>query len=90
MATFSLDWRERMVSAYDQGEGTRDEVARRFGVSLGMVKKAAPTAAQDRLHQGPASPRRTQKAHWCRAPHRHSQAFEAQTRRARALEAHLP
>jgi len=38
MATFSLDWRERMVSAYDQGEGTRDEVARRFGVSLGMVK----------------------------------------------------
>ena len=39
MATFSVDLRERIVSAYDRGEGTRDEIARRFGVSLGMVKK---------------------------------------------------
>ena len=39
MATFSLDLRERIVSAYDKGEGTRDEIAQRFGVSLGMVKK---------------------------------------------------
>jgi transposase len=39
MATLSLDLRERIVSAYDNGEGTRDEIARRFRVSLGMVKK---------------------------------------------------
>ena len=39
MATFSVDLRERIVSTYDRGEGTRDEIARRFGVSLGMVKK---------------------------------------------------
>jgi len=39
MATLSVDLRERIVSAYDKGEGTRDEIARRFRVSLGMVKK---------------------------------------------------
>ncbi len=39
MATFPLDLRERIVSAYDKGEGTRDEIAQRFGVSLGIVKK---------------------------------------------------
>ncbi|MCX6850072.1 MAG: helix-turn-helix domain-containing protein [Verrucomicrobia bacterium] len=39
MATLSLDLRERIVIAYDKGEGTRDEIARRFRVSLGMVKK---------------------------------------------------
>ena len=35
----SLDLRERMVAAYDAKEGTREEVAKRFKVSLGMVKK---------------------------------------------------
>jgi transposase len=35
----SLDLRERIVSAYDQKEGTREEVAKRFKVSVGMVKK---------------------------------------------------
>jgi transposase len=39
MATLSLDLRERIVTAYDKGEGTREEIARRFRVSLGMVKK---------------------------------------------------
>jgi transposase len=37
--TLSLDLRERIVEAYDAKEGTREEVARRFKVSLGMVKK---------------------------------------------------
>jgi len=37
--TLSLDLRERIVAAHDAGEGTREEVARRFRVSLGMVKK---------------------------------------------------
>jgi len=35
----SLDLRERIVAAYDAREGTREEVAKRFKVSLGMVKK---------------------------------------------------
>jgi len=37
--TISLDLRERILGAYDGGEGTREDVARRFRVSLGMVKK---------------------------------------------------
>jgi transposase len=39
MATLSLDLRKRILTSYDKGEGTRDEIARRFCVSLGMVKK---------------------------------------------------
>jgi transposase len=35
----SLDLRERIVAAYDEKEGTREELAKRFKVSLGMVKK---------------------------------------------------
>jgi len=37
--TTSLDLRERILVAYDEGEGTREDVAKRFRVSLGMVKK---------------------------------------------------
>ena len=39
MATLSNDLRERIVAAYDRGEGTRQEIADRYNVSLGMVKK---------------------------------------------------
>ena len=39
MAALSLDLRTRIVSAYDRGEGTREVIAQRFNVSLGMVKK---------------------------------------------------
>jgi len=39
MKTLSLDLRERILSSYDAGEGTRPDVARRYRVSLGMVKK---------------------------------------------------
>ena len=35
----SMDLRERIVAAYEEREGTREEVAKRFKVSLGMVKK---------------------------------------------------
>jgi transposase len=35
----SLDLRERIVAAYEDKEGTREEVGKRFKVSLGMVKK---------------------------------------------------
>jgi transposase len=39
MKTLSLDLRERIVEAYDAEQGTREEIASRFRVSLGMVKK---------------------------------------------------
>ncbi len=39
MRTLSLDLRERIVAACDGQEGTREEIGRRFRVSLGMVKK---------------------------------------------------
>ena len=39
MATLSLDLRQRIISTCDRGEGTQEQVARRFGVSYGMVKK---------------------------------------------------
>lgn len=35
----SLDLRTRILRAYDNGEGTRIDIANRFSVSLGMVKK---------------------------------------------------
>jgi len=46
--TISLDLRERILEAYDEGKATREEVARRFRVSLGMVKKLL----QQRRHCG--------------------------------------
>ena len=39
MATISLDLRTRIVVTYDEGGHTREDVARRYRVSLGMVKK---------------------------------------------------
>lgn len=53
MATISLDLRERILAAYDQQEGTREEVARRFRVSLGLVKKLL----QQRRRTGDIAPR---------------------------------
>ena len=46
--TISLDLRERILEAYDEGEATRNQVAHRFRVSLGMVKKLL----QQRRHSG--------------------------------------
>ena len=48
MPTLSLDLRERILTSYDKKEGTRAEIARRFRVSLGMVKKLL----QQRRHTG--------------------------------------
>lgn len=39
MATLSLDLRARILASYDEQEGTRKDIAQRFRVSLGMVKK---------------------------------------------------
>jgi len=48
-----MDLRERILSAYDQEEGTRAQIARRFRVSLGMVKKLL----QQRRRTGDIAPR---------------------------------
>jgi transposase len=53
MRTLSLDLRERILCSYDNDEGTRAEVAHRFRVSLGMVKKLL----QQRRHTGDIAPR---------------------------------
>jgi transposase len=37
--TLSLDLRERILASYDNLEGSRQEIADRYRVSLGMVKK---------------------------------------------------
>ena len=48
MRTLSLDLRERILSSYDKEEGTREEIAHRYRVSLGMVKELL----QQRRHTG--------------------------------------
>jgi transposase len=39
MNAYSMDLRQRVVAACDRGEETRDQVARRFGVSIAWVYK---------------------------------------------------
>jgi transposase len=39
MKAYSLDLRQRVVHAYEQGEGSVSEIAARFGVSTAFVKK---------------------------------------------------
>lgn len=53
MATLSIKKREQIVSAYDKGKSTRDQIAERFKVSLGMVKKLL----QQRRDTGSIEPR---------------------------------
>lgn len=53
MRTLSVDLRERILDSYDQQEGTREEIAQRYRVSLGMVKKLL----QQRRHTGHIGPR---------------------------------
>ena len=53
MRTLSLDLRERILGSYDHGEGTREKIAHRYRVSLGMVKKLL----QQRRQTGEIGPR---------------------------------
>lgn len=53
MRTTSLDLRERILASYDKQEGTREEMADRFKVSLGLVKKLL----QQRRRTGDIAPR---------------------------------
>jgi transposase len=52
MKTIPLEVRERILGSYDKQQATRQEIADRFGVSLGMVKKLL----QQREHMGDISP----------------------------------
>lgn len=47
-----MDLRERILASYDCGEGTREQIASRYSVSLGMVKKLI----QQRRHTGDIAP----------------------------------
>jgi transposase len=53
METLSLDLRKRILASYDNHEGTRDDIAHRYKVSLGMVKKLL----QQRRRTGDIAPR---------------------------------
>lgn len=53
MKTISLDLRERILASYDNQEGTRQQIADRFRVSEGMVKKLL----QQRRRTGDIGPR---------------------------------
>jgi transposase len=53
MRTISLDLRERILCSYDQQEGDREEIAHRYRVSLGLVKKLL----QQRRRTGAIAPR---------------------------------
>ena len=48
-----LDLRQRVLASYDNDEGTREQIASRYCVSLGMVKKLL----QQRRHTGCIKPR---------------------------------
>jgi transposase len=48
-----LDLRERILASYDNADGTRDQIATRYRVSLGMVKKLL----QQRRRTGDIAPR---------------------------------
>src|SRR5437667_2165497 len=53
MLTLSLYLRDRILASYDNAEGTRDQIASRYRVSLGMVKKLL----QQRRRTGDIAPR---------------------------------
>ena len=53
MITISTDLRKRIVAAYDRGDGTRQQIAERYDVSVGLVKKLL----QQRRRTGDIAPR---------------------------------
>ena len=71
--TLSLDLRERILAVYDAGEDTRETVARRFRVSLGMVKKLL----QQRRRLGDLRPQHHRSGSKPRIVARHHRHLEA-------------
>ena len=51
MKTLSVDLRQRILNSYDEGLGNRQEIADRYRVSLGMVKKFLVQRKQNRRHR---------------------------------------
>ena len=97
MATFSLDLRIRILATYDEGQSTREEVARRYRVSLGMVKKLL----QQRRATGDLAPRHHRSGRKPRIVGVHQRRLRAllrqqpdltlaELRQAAALECSLP
>ena len=53
MDTISIDLRKRIIGSFDRKEGTRQDIADRYCISLGMVKKLI----QQRKNTGDIKPR---------------------------------
>ena len=53
METYSVDLRERVIRAYDDGVGTQGEIAELFGVSVAWLKKLL----QQRRQSGSIAPK---------------------------------
>jgi transposase len=86
MRTLSLDLRERILASYDNEEGSRQDIADRYRVSLGMVKKLL----QQRKRTGEIGPRHHcsgRKPMIVAAHHRQLQALFADPQIAQQLEA---
>ena len=92
-----MDLRERILACYDAREGTRQTIADRFRVSLGLVKKLL----QQRRRTGDIRPRhhyagrkpKIQEQHRTRMKElvrRHPDMTLAELRRAVALSCSLP
>lgn len=77
MKTLSLDLRERILSTYDAGTATREEVGKRFRVSVGMVKKLL----QQRRHTGEIGPRHYRSGRKPRILPAHGEQLQALLRR---------
>ena len=97
MKTLSVDLRERILASYDAREGTRDEIASRYRVSLGMVKKLL----QQRRQTGDIGPRHHYSGRKPKILDRHRQRMRqllsrrpdltlAELRKATALACSLP
>ena len=79
MRTLSLDLRERILASYDHEEGNREEIADRYRVSLGMVKKLL----QQRRRTGEIGSRHHRSG-------RKPMILEAHHRQMRVLLSHKP
>ena len=56
MGPYSMDLRERVAAAIDEGEGSERQIAKRFRVSVSFV--TGLSEASGRRHPGPQAPRR--------------------------------
>ncbi len=97
MATLSADLRERILAAYDRDEGTPLQIAERFDISLGMVKKLL----QQRRNAGDIAPRhrysgrkpkitRKHERHLKRLVRKHSDMTLGELRNAIGVDCSLP